>query len=163
MNGETKTYRLRDPMKWAEFKEMPDDIKVMYIKGLRERFDCTDAALAQMFGVARSTLCHFFKEKGIPQGVGDKYRRWDRKGFEAWYRTDAPEEAVTEVTEVTEEPKKNEGIQWEFTERKKAIPMMGSMKFEGKIEEILDTVYALLGGAEMTINIYWERKDGAAE
>lgn len=173
MNGETKTYRLKDPMKWAEFKEMPDDIKAMYIKGLRERFDCTDAALSQMFGVAKSTLCYFFKEKGIPHGVGDKYRRWDRKSFEAWYRTDAPEEAETVEGEATvltvpDIPNsvvkeiKREYIEQLYPTKKKAIPVTGSMRFEGKTEDILEAIASVLGGAEVTLNIYWEMKDGAA-
>lgn len=173
MNGETKTYRLKDPIKWAEFKEMPDDIKVMYIKGLRERFDCTDIALAQMFGIARSTLLHYFEERGIPHGVGDKYRRWDRAGFEAWYRTDAPEEAETVEGEATvltvpDIPNsvvkeiKREYIEQLYPTKKKAIPVTGSMRFEGKTEDILEAIASVLGGAEVTLNIYWETKDGAA-
>lgn len=174
MNGETKTYRLKDPMKWAEFKEMPDDIKVMYIKGLRERFDCTDAALAQMFGVAKSTLCHFFKEKGMPQGVGDKYRRWDRKSFEAWCRTDAPEEAEALTDEVTEptvpdspdpfvEKVKREFAEQLYPTKKKAIPSMGTMTFSGKTEDILEAIASVLGGAELILTIKWDVMDGDKE
>lgn len=36
MSGEVKSYRLNEPMSWREFKAMPDDIKVTYIKLLRE-------------------------------------------------------------------------------------------------------------------------------
>lgn len=176
MNGELKTYRLNDPMTWAEFKALPDGIKKIYIKGIREKFNCPDSVLARMMGGDPSTFLKLLKKLRLPHGAGNKNKNWDRAGFEAWAtgnkieELEVSEETVTEVTEVTEEtevteviedPKKNEGIHWEFTERKKAIPMTGSMKFEGKIEEILDSVYALLGGAEVTINIYWERKDGA--
>lgn len=42
MSGEAKTYNLGQPMKWAEFKSMPDDLKVEYIKQIRERFNVYD-------------------------------------------------------------------------------------------------------------------------
>ena len=32
MNGECKSFRLNDPMVWKEFKSMPDDLKITYIK-----------------------------------------------------------------------------------------------------------------------------------
>ena len=35
MSGECKSYRLNSPMSWDEFKAMPDDIKITYIKLLR--------------------------------------------------------------------------------------------------------------------------------
>ena len=39
MNGECKAYRLNDPMGWKEFKAMPDDLKITYIKLLRKEFN----------------------------------------------------------------------------------------------------------------------------
>lgn len=178
MNGETKTYRLKDPMKWAEFKEMPDDIKVMYIKGIRERFGCTDAALSQMFGVHQSTLLTVLKGIGVPHGEGGRYKRWDKAGFEAWYRTDAPEEAETvEEAEKEEIPVQTvpdspdsvvEEVMREFAEqlyptKKKAIPSMGTMTFSGKTEDILEAIASVLGGAEVMLTISWDVMDGDEE
>lgn len=37
MNGEVVSYKLNEPMTWAEFKALPDDIKKTYIKLLREK------------------------------------------------------------------------------------------------------------------------------
>lgn len=51
MNGECKTYRLGSPMSWTEFKDMPNDLKVMYIKKLRKKFNIPDEELAVAMGV----------------------------------------------------------------------------------------------------------------
>ena len=42
LNGECKTYKLGAPMSWDEFNKMPDDLKVMYIKNLRKKFNVPD-------------------------------------------------------------------------------------------------------------------------
>lgn len=51
LNGECKTYRLGAPMSWDEFSEMPDDLKAMYIKNRRKKFNATDMELAADMGV----------------------------------------------------------------------------------------------------------------
>ena len=56
MNSEVTAYKLNSMMTWNEFKAMPDDIKVAYIKLIREKFNTTDKVLAEAFGVHRITL-----------------------------------------------------------------------------------------------------------
>lgn len=51
LNGECKTYKLGAPMTWEKFSEMPDDLKKMYIKNLRKKFNVPDEELAGMLGV----------------------------------------------------------------------------------------------------------------
>ena len=163
MNGELKTYRLNDPMTWAEFKALPDDIKVMYIKVIRERFDPPDNYLAKMLGVHPSTVMDMLNRLGMSHSKKTKSHDWDKEGFMAWATGEKAVEApAEEVAEAVEEPKNAKNVVCEVT-KKKAVPVMGSMKFEGRTEEILDSLYAILGGAEVTINVYWERKDGAGE
>jgi hypothetical protein len=169
MNGELKTYRLNDPMTWKEFKALPDDIKKMYIKGIQERFNPFDSSIAKtLFGVHPSTLLDVLKRHGMLHGNVDQRRQWDKEGFEAWARGEKPteayqslpkptEEEVTEVTEVTEEPKVEEPI----IERPKAMPMSGHLRFEGKADDILKAVAAILGGANVNLTINWDIKDGA--
>ncbi len=59
MNGEVKTYHLNDPMTWEEFKKLPDDIKIAYIKNLREKFEVPNKTLAESFGIGNviSAVC----------------------------------------------------------------------------------------------------------
>lgn len=181
MNGELKTYRLNDPMTWAEFKALPDDIKKMYIKGIQERFNCFDSSIARMFGVHQSTLLDVLKRLGMCHGNVNNHRKWDKEGFEAWARGEKPteayqslpkptEEEVTEETEVTEVTKKfipecpkltKEDIKRICQTKKKAIPKTGSLKFEGKSEDILEALASVFDGAEITITVIWETKDGA--
>lgn len=171
MNGELKTYRLNDPMTWKEFRALPDDIKVMYIKGIQERFNPFDSSIAKMFGVHPSTLLDVLKRLGLTHGNVDRFRKWDRAGFEAWARGEKPTEAyqslpkpteeevteVIEVTEATEEPKVEEPI----IERPKAMPMSGHLRFEGKADDILNAIAVILGGANVNLTINWDIKDGA--
>lgn len=51
LNGECKTYRLGAPMSWDEFSKMPDDLKAMYIKSLRKKFNVPDRELAMAMDV----------------------------------------------------------------------------------------------------------------
>lgn len=109
MNGECKSFRLNDPMTWKEFKAMPDDIKVVYIKQIRLKYGATDRAIAEML---RTNVCSFSQEinrlgitKGRHTGAGAK---WDKEGFYAWMHgveklpTPVPEEPVEEP--IQEEP-----------------------------------------------------------
>ena len=66
MNGEVKAYKLNDPMTWGEFKAMPDDLKIGYVKSLRERFSVSDAEIGRMMGVSRSSISSETKRLGIP-------------------------------------------------------------------------------------------------
>jgi hypothetical protein len=50
MNGEVATYRLGAPMTWAEFKEMPEDLQVIYVKKLRKLYNVPDEVLAYSMG-----------------------------------------------------------------------------------------------------------------
>lgn len=158
MNGEVKSYRLNEPMSWKEFKELPDDIKVTYIKLLREKFNCFDSAIAEMMGINKVTFSQEIKRLGL--GHGTKHggnRTWNEKeAFYAWaHGVPVPAEDLDVVaTKVEIEPYivKEEPV----IEEKKAIPGTGNLVFEGKVEEVLKTVGVLLGGANVHISITWD-------
>ena len=38
MNGDVKSYNLNRSMTWEEFRSMPQDLQIMYIKKLRNEF-----------------------------------------------------------------------------------------------------------------------------
>lgn len=78
MNGEVETYRLGAPMNWAEFKAMPDDLKVVYIKKLRKLYSVPDEELANAMGV---DISEFNRCLG-------KLRLGTRVGTPEWYGTD---------------------------------------------------------------------------
>lgn len=154
MSGECKSYRMNDPMKWAEFKAMPDDLKADYIKLIRERFGAADTKIAEMLGCHPVTFSRFCKTLGIGVGSRKGSTKWDEAGWFTWVngmpmpeKTEEPEEIPMEETH--EEPKV----------KTRAIPDCGSMTFEGRMEDIANTLIALLGGANVHIGIQWDVMD----
>lgn len=97
MNSEVTYYRLNSPMKWAEFKAMPDDLKVSYVKSLREKFGATDKAIGEMLGVSMQHRIKVFKGLGLCQGkaAGGRHSRmkWNEEEFRKWAYGEAAEEA----------------------------------------------------------------------
>ncbi len=159
MSGECKSYRLNEPMNWVEFKSMPDDIKITYIKLIREKFDASDSALAEMFGVSGWTVCQEMKRLDLARGKYSNNRKWDKDAFIAWVNrvpTEPVEEAqvIEEVAEeIAEEPVE---VPVEVPENKHCVPRTGSLVFDGRIEDILKTIGMVLKGADVHISVHWE-------
>ena len=184
MNGEVKSYRLNDPMKWAEFKTMPDDVKIMYIKALKQKWNVPSIYIARMLGVSDSCIFNEITRLGIASGKSTKglRRNWDKEGFLAWCNgAPIPAADPTEETTETVEQSVDEAQETERQiasleeicdpvpvpvpeikvlpvdkEKNKAIPDSGSMTFEGSVESILNTLSVLLGGANAHISITWD-------
>ena len=83
LSGECKTYRMNAPMSWKEFEEMPDDLKVMYIKSLRKKFSTPDAAIADMLGVDHTAFNSAIVQLKLHRGSID-IPDWDKDGFSSW-------------------------------------------------------------------------------
>lgn len=83
MNGEVKSFRMNEPMLWAEFKAMPNDLKVVYIKALRERYEVPDKEIFKMMGVPRSTGQLMLANIGCTVGHRGP-TCWDKKGWDKW-------------------------------------------------------------------------------
>lgn len=56
MTGEIKTYNLKKPMKWAEFKALPDDLKKEYLIRLKKLYRANDTCLGEMMGVSKTSV-----------------------------------------------------------------------------------------------------------
>lgn len=120
MNGDVKTYNLNKPMTWEEFKKLPEDLKITYIKKLRNEFKVPDKILAETMGVGRSHFCKIIKDLGLSRGreAAAASKKWEgseySKRFFAWcgfhkkteevveYEPVAEEEAVEEEADVSE-------------------------------------------------------------
>lgn len=166
MNGEVKSYRLNDPMSWKEFKAMPDDIKVVYVKLLREKFRCFDSAIAEMMGINKCSFSQEIKRLGL--GYGTKHggnRAWEEKeAFYAWAHG-VPAVAIDEIEKEAEEitepiPELHEATEGIEEIGKKLIPTTGNMMFEGKVEDVLKTIGVLLGNANVHISVTWDVLEG---
>lgn len=65
LNGEVKTMNIDRPMKWDEFKALPDDIKVKYITRLRELYHANYKDIAEMLGTGHKYLNQIANGLGI--------------------------------------------------------------------------------------------------
>lgn len=179
LSGEVKSYRLNEPMTWAEFRTMPDDLQITYIKLLRKRFNVSDTNIGKMLNVSQRTISkHLIKLKcsANARGGGTK---WDENGWNKWVNRMAalPETVEQSTTEEVSEPFMEDDVYFpeepEHMESdpatvygdKRAIPRSGTMTLEGGIEDVLNTVTVLLGGAEVSLCVSWEvhQKDGVCE
>lgn len=110
MSGECKSFRLNDPMTREELLAMPDDLKIAYIKAIRNKYGTPDSHLAKAMGFTQQRFAKLVNRLGISKGkaAGGHYK-WDKEGFFAWWYgveklpTTVPEEP-TEVPVVEEMP-----------------------------------------------------------
>ena len=181
MNGETKSYRLNEPMSWDEFKAMPDDLKVMYLNLLIQKYNPSARDIGTMFGVCGQSVINYGKKIGVVFPLRNPTTPWDKEGWLAWVNgvpkatKEEPETVVAEIVQETaeevpaEEPMAEEVIEpvteipcghgVDIPVRKRAIPSVGNMVFEGLAEDVLETVRMLLGGAKVHISITWDVLD----
>lgn len=173
MNGEVKSYKLNDPMSWAEFKVMPDDIKVAYITALRKKYNVSDTKLAEMFGKHQTMVSAEMRRLGVSCGKRGAKTVWDKDGWYAWVngvKMEAKEEAgevpvieenLEKCDEEVLEPVEKCDVAAESHSEKceqaveRIIPCRGSMTMKGRADDALETVKRVLGDADMTITVYW--------
>lgn len=64
-NGVVSTYDLKAPMTWAQFKELPNDLKREYITYLQTEFSASGAAIAKCFGITQPYLKAHMDKSGV--------------------------------------------------------------------------------------------------
>lgn len=172
MNGECKSYKLNSPMSYAEFKAMPQDLQIAYIKQLRKAYGAPDSEIAKMLGVSQNGFCTRIKNLGLNRGKNAQRLLFDKDAWYAWLHglpakvmpktepTDEPEadipaeqpsvEAVEECAAETPAALKMESA---------SVPYTGSMIFKGNATEALATVARLLGDGNFQIHITWTERN----
>lgn len=185
MNGECKSFRLNDPMTWAEFKSMPDDLKITYIKLLQKKFNVPFVHIGNMLGCTQRTISCEIIRLGLSEGKAAKGRskKWDREGFYAWANglkclpTPVMEEPTQEETEETETYVEDDlpfeepvPIQADNFTPSLGIPIVatpinGSMQFKCPADQALNTLAQLLGKTNCAISVMWRviEEDGAED
>lgn len=103
MNGDVKSYSLNKPMIWEEFRSMPQDLQIMYIKKLRNEFGVPDSVLCKAMGICRSSFSKAMKDLNLSLGksAGATGRQWMNsekclKFSEYWNKFNKKEDAVEE-------------------------------------------------------------------
>lgn len=90
MNGEVKSYKMNEPVPYAEFKKYPNDLKITYIQNLRKRFDVPDIEIAKKMGCPKSTLGLLLKNLGC-SGARRGAHQWNRDPWEKWWNGESDE------------------------------------------------------------------------
>lgn len=126
MNGDVKSYNLNRPMTWEEFRSMPQDLQIMYIKKLRNEFGVPDSVLSKAMGVCKSSFSKAMKDLNLSLGksAGATGKQWlnsekSSKFSEYWNKFSKEEKAAEEdgVEDATEvESTKEASISKEFAQ-----------------------------------------------
>ena len=165
MNGECISYRLNEPMKWAEFRTMPDDVKKTYILALRNKFNVSDSLIFRMMDIDQRKGAYEINRLGIGLGRGVRRVGFDKDGWEKWcagikeVKIDAEEiiaageEPVVEM--VAEEPAV-EAVAELPTEKKRLSPLCGHVTLCGTPTEIAETIASFLGSECIKCEVIWE-------
>lgn len=162
MNGEVKSYRLNDPMTYAEFKSMPDDIKVTYIKLLRERYNVSDTMISEMFGCSQKTVSNEFIRLGISRGKGKGKTKCDADGWSAFLN--GVFGTVTETNPIVESAVQEcevvESAVQECEVVDKSVSRLditsGQIAFVGDVNSVFEVVKQLVGESSVRMTVTWE-------
>lgn len=154
MNGEVKSYRLNEPMTWAEYKSMPDDIRIVYIKALRDAYNVSDSSIAAMLGTGQKTFSNETRRLGIGLGRGKKPCGFKKAEWYAWLNR-VPAPAFVDTVAPPAEDSTSEIAEQKNESPKPAVPCTGSMTFMCPANQALDTVAQLLGEQMVCISVSW--------
>ena len=126
MNGDVKSYSLNKPMTWEEFRSMPQDLQIMYIKKLRNEFGVPDIVLSKAMGVCKSSFSKAMRDLNLSLGksAGATGKKWlnsekSSKFYEYWNKFNKKDESIKEesVEDATEvESTKEANISKEFAQ-----------------------------------------------
>ena len=128
MNGDVKSYSLNKPMTWEEFRSMPQDLQIMYIKKLRNEFGVPDIVLSKSMGVCKSSFSKAMKDLNLSLGksAGATGKQWlnsekSSKFSEYWNKFENKKEDTIE-----EENAKDETENVKETDISKAFAQIGT-------------------------------------
>jgi len=102
--GEIMTYQIGKPMKWDEFKQMPQNIQREYLQNLIHQYSTTAVDLARMFGITPQTVIRFCSnpEMGIEFSRGKRMSREERDNFEKF--VSGNDSAITDTEASLDKP-----------------------------------------------------------
>lgn len=153
MNGEMKSYNLNDPMTWKDFKLLPDDIKALYIKILREKFHVNDCMIFKMLGVSQQYGSKVFCELGISAGKKGGRHTPDKEAWIKW--THGIPEGSTEDLDAVTVNQQALTISRADQRCDAIVPVSGTMTFVGDIRSVMGVMEALLGDVGTKITVAW--------
>lgn len=152
-NGPLMEYKLNAPMKWKQFRAMPDDIQQTYINLLREKYCASNKALAEMLDVSVKTLNLFYPAGGYHRANDEQRNAWRRfldGNSVTEIENDGVEEPDDEIDEepIVEEPAEEENDAWKLIDAPaikstvgiKSKPLQEHLRFKANAESMSMTL-----------------------
>lgn len=162
MNGEVKSYCLNSPMNWKSFKAMPDDIKVLYIRGIRERYGVENTKIAAMLGIHKVTFANEIKRLGLKSG-GKRAGKVDGDGWFRWINGVPVDRASDIPSGMTEHESQQEDVDKETVEAAEenktmnsALPAYGHLDFECNARAALQVIDQILQDSCVKLSVVWK-------
>lgn len=167
LNGKVFTYTMNKPMNWKEFRVMPDDLKIRYIRFLRNEFKATDPKIYEMFKVSYSTWWAESKRLGIAKEKKSSSKEFKDKDWNKWLLQEKEndsnnsvgleDELSDEQIEIAkEEVKVHENNEDEV--KNKNYVITGSLIINGNIDYLYKIMKNIVGDEELEIEIKWNKK-----
>lgn len=70
MNGEIKTYKVKEFYTWKEFEALPDDLQLKWVNSIINRYGCSVGAISTiLFGKSRTMLSGYMGSKGLTKYI----------------------------------------------------------------------------------------------
>lgn len=178
MNSEIRSYKMNEPMSWNEFKLLPDDLKIEYIKMLRSKFNVPDIEIAKFMGVSNSAFSKKARILGLglgrdKSGVAKRWYKTEKAvDFYTWLGTNMPDpvenaeptevdnidihvdEAAKTIYTIATEPY-NPILHCPSYARPKATPESGSLVFECGADKAIAMLADILGERKVQLNVVW--------
>lgn len=102
LNGPVKSYKLGQPMDWATFNMMPEDMRRAYLRNLMTRFNPSQRELGSMFDISHTVVGSVLKQFGLSRGKDHRMTQGDREAWEKFLAGDTGDK-VEEETPIQEE------------------------------------------------------------
>jgi hypothetical protein len=136
-------------MSFEEFKAMPDDIKIIYINAIREKYNAPNTAIAKMMGCTKDALFWLLKRLDLAHGTRGQ-KQWDKMGFAEWCYG-VPNTKEEPVEEVEEQPVE---VPVEAVEEvvEEETPAIKPIETEEEIAELKKAEYERIIEAESRFN-----------
>lgn len=171
MNGECKSYSLNSPMQKEEFKEMPDDLKIVYIKAIRNKYGIPDSYLGRAMGYTQQNFSAAIRKLGLGSGRDANHcKKWDKEGFYAWWNgvdtlPTPTQEEKEQIFFGEEEDYAEDDLPFEEPELElqpyippipqTTCPRSGSMTFHCPANIALNTLKELLENEMVDLHVSW--------
>lgn len=167
MSGEARTYRLNSPMTWYEFRSMPEDLQILYITSIREKYQVCDSDIFRMMGVSQTSGHEKFKKLGLCKGSSGFKKGSNLDAWNSWIHgiSDVKKPMIPDDTTDTSgkeaEDAENTRPQSKQEQTKPpVVPTKGTVTFCGDICSAAETLKQVLGSAYCEITISWEQLIG---